>query len=398
MKYSALLFAVLMFALPSCGEDDHTVPGIEIPEDPEQDIPVEAGLYDWEEARDGILDYTDMVLLYGGGAQRYIPNWDADRLSAYVTYTDQKNVEKWFFDSFLFLEFADYGSGSANVTFATGYKNPNTGKLLDSATKKDWGKLAEYYFLENHNLDQLDATVANAARRIGRPAVKPRVIITIPEPIMHKNCGDNNSSTVYWGELDGKQLDFSKTADRVEACCWYIDRVRALFNKRDYQNIELAGFYWIAERSTESTKILSSISEYLHERNYSFNWIPYFNADGYGQWKVWGFDYAYLQPNYFFNDATPISRLTEACSMASSAKMGMEMEFDDNALASNGRAYKLRNYMEAFRNAGIWDNSRLAYYQGNNTVYTLKMSSNAEDQELYHEFAAFVTTRPIRKI
>ena len=79
--------------------------------------------------------------------------------------------------------------------------------------------------------------------------------------------------------------------------------------------------------------------------------------------------------------------------------MGMEMEFDDNALASFGtncRAYKLRNYMKAFRRHKVWDNCRLAYYQGNNTVHSLKTSTREEDKALYHEFGNFVTSRPYR--
>lgn len=398
MKYSSSILLSLMMIMSSCGEEDHTVPDYGRPDDkvPPIELPKPDEMYSWEKSRDKILDYTDMVLLYGGGRQRYIPNWDNDRLSSYVTYTDEAGNETWFFDAFLFLEFADYGSGSAMVTYATGYKDPSTGTILDSATKKDWERLVDYYFLKGHNIAALDETVGNAAIRLGQPKKKPRVVITIPEPITRKNWSVTGASTTYWGEVDGKTLDFSKAADRVEACRWYIDRVRALFNDRAYKNVELAGFYWIAEKSTDSSTILAAISDYLHSLNYSFNWIPYFTAQGYAQWQQWGFDYAYLQPNYFFNDATPLSRLDEACNMGIAAKMGMEMEFDDNALASNGRGYKLRNYMDAFRRYKVWDERRIAYYQGNNTVHTLKHSLKAEDNELYHEFAKFVTTRPLR--
>lgn len=76
--------------------------------------------------------------------------------------------------------------------------------------------------------------------------------------------------------------------------------------------------------------------------------------------------------------------------------MAMEMEFDDNALARNGRAYKLQNYMDAFRRHRVWDEQPIAYYQGNNTVHSLRVSTNADDQALYHEFGDFVTTRPFR--
>ena len=149
MKYTTLFLPLLLVVMVSCGKEDHTVPAIKVPggnEPVEQPKPGE--LYSWEKSRTEILDYTDMVLLYGGGRQRYIPNWDTNRLSAYVSYTDKGGHEKWFFDSFLFLEFADYGSGSAMVTYATGYKDPVSNKILDSATKKDWERLIDYYFLK----------------------------------------------------------------------------------------------------------------------------------------------------------------------------------------------------------------------------------------------------------
>lgn len=398
LNYLFIIPAVVLSA--ACGDEDHTVPdygqGKPTPpvENPEPDQ-----VYPWEEARTEMLDFADMVLIYGGGRQRYIPNWDADRLQSYVTYTDESGKETWFFDAYLWLEFADYGAGSNLVTYATGYKDPVTQKYLDSATKADWERLINYYFLNNHNLAQLDRVTAAAAVRLGQPVRKPRVVISIPEPIVHANCMNSTSRTDYWGELDGRKLDFADNADRLDAVIWYIDRCRAMFNDRGFKNIELAGFYWICEHSRDTSTILDNVSQYLHKLNYSFNWIPYYSAQGYADWKKWGFDYAFLQPNYFFNDATPLSRLDDACNLGIRAGMSMEMEFDDNVFASRGdacRAYKLRNYMDAFRRYGVWADKRIAYYQGNNTVHSIKVSQNADDRALFHEFAKFVTTRPYR--
>lgn len=396
----SLLLSLALLPMMSCGdkEPDYIIVPVN-PVDPDPQEPSDPAntdeMYPWEQERTRILDYTDMVLFYGGGTQRYIPNWDKDRIESYVTYKNQSGYETWFFDAFLFLEFADYGTGSQMVTYATGYKDPS-GTVLNSATKYDWERLINYYFLKGHNLYALDETIGDAIKRLGEPPYKRRVVITVPEPIRRQNWNVNTSSTTYWGRVDGQQLDFAKDADRVTACKWYIDRVRELFDKANFKNIELAGFYWIAEKSTNTSTILPKVAEYMHKYNYTFNWIPYYTADGYSQWATWGFDYAYLQPNYFFSDDVPLSRLNEACSMGRTAGMGMEMEFDDNALASRGKAYRLRNYMDAFKANKVWDNQRLAYYQHNNTVHTLKHSSNSADVELYHEFATFVTTRPYR--
>ena len=104
-----------------------------------------------------------------------------------------------------------------------------------------------------------------------------------------------------------------------------------------------------------------------------------------------------LQPNYFFSEDVPYSRLTEVCDLALQYGMGMEVEFDGNAQAGYGRGYRLRDYMTVFKDKGVWEKCRLAYYQGAWAVRWLKTSSHAEDKALYHDFCEFVTTRPVRQ-
>ena len=149
-------------------------------------------------------------------------------------------------------------------------------------------------------------------------------------------------------------------------------------------------------RKRPTPDILNAVAIYLNKLKYSFNWIPYYGADGYNQWKSLGFNYAYFQPNYFFNESVPDSRLEDACQKALTYDMHMELEFDDNALNSRGKAYRLKNYMSAFKKHGIWEKKRLAYYQGSASLLTLKKSGNAADTQLYHEFCNFVISRPIR--
>lgn len=114
--------------------------------------------------------------------------------------------------------------------------------------------------------------------------------------------------------------------------------VRAEFDRRKYAHVELGGFYWLAEKDSDTSGILGAIACYLDGLNESFNWIPYFGASGARQWKSYGFHCAYLQPNYFFSESVPESRLDEACRMAEEADMHLELEFDDNALESRGKA------------------------------------------------------------
>ena len=71
--------------------------------------------------------------------------------------------------------------------------------------------------------------------------------------------------------------------------------------------------------------------------------------------------------------------------------MDMELEFDERALVNNKNwGYRLEDYMKAFKEHGIWENKRLAYYQGDNALYQLSVSENEADKQLYHKFCNFV--------
>jgi len=51
--------------------------------------------------------------------------------------------------------------------------------------------------------------------------------------------------------------------------------------------------------------------------------------------------------------------------------MDMEVEFDESALKKHGRGGRLRDYMRAFRETGVWERCKLAYYQGRSAVTAL---------------------------
>lgn len=387
---SATLLCTVGLLCASCSEEKYTPPPYIKPTPLD---PLTAEPYDWELSRREIPSVTDMVLIYGGGHHRNPYEWDETRMADYVTYTNPEGETQWLFDGFLMLEIMDpAGTKGAGVKFANGYTY--NGEPLRSADREAWQRLIDYYFGDDTGIGALEHAVASAAATLGTPAVKRRVVIAVPEPILYRDV--DSKVTRYWGSIDGEELDFSDANDRVKACKWFIDTVRAEFDSRDYAHVELGGFYWLAEKDSDTSGIIGTIADYLGDLNESFNWIPYFNAAGAQQWKSYGFHYAYLQPNYFFSESVPESRLDEACRMADEAEMQLELEFDDNALNSRGMAYRLRDYMSAFRRNGVWAGKRLAYYQGGQSLRMLKYSSDAADKELYHEFCDFVVSRPLR--
>ena len=324
---------------------------------------------------------VDLVLIYGGGAHRNVI-WNKEHFAPYVAYTDRSNKTHWLFDGFLLLDFID-GEGKI---FATGYYGT-------PATKNEWKALADYFFRSGQSVDALNKCIAEKIQILGEPPQKRKIIIALPEPIVAGPLSNyQNTPADYWGVLDDRKLNFTVQDDRIAACKWYIDYVKAKFDKGNFSHLELDGFYWIAEESLHTKSILTAVGKYLDEARHTFNWIPYWkNQPDYLNWKELGFHRAYLQPNYFFNDQVPYSRLEEACKIADKYNLDLELEFDLRVFVNNGnRSSRLYDYMKAFRQSGVLSQKRIAYYQDCDALYQLYRASGAKEKEIFHDFCGFV--------
>ena len=338
---------------------------------------------------------TDAVLCYGGSHHRTPYRWDKERFTPFVTYVDEEGREHWLFDGFLLLEIRDIGPGSAEVAFDPGHKNED-GSILPAATQADWLKLIDYYFSEGQVIDAIERSVEEASQTLGVPPSKRQIVVSIPNPIVYKQPIAQKGGTTYWGVIDNRVLDFSDEADRALACRWYIDQVLSRFKQAKFRHVELAGFYWVTEETSAKSPLIGNIVDYCAQKRYDLYWIPYFHAPGFESWKEKGFARAYYQPNHFFHNEIPYERLKVACAEAQANGMDMEVEFDESALKKHGRGGRLRDYMRAFRETGVWERCKLAYYQGGSAVTALRRSDDPEDQELYQDFCDFVSKRPCR--
>lgn len=369
-------------------------------------------MYPWEKNRNGILSYTDMVLCYGGSHHRTPFLWNKDRFAPFVSYSDEQGKEHWLFDSFLCIEFQDSSRPDG------GYYAYMVGLMKDygfSAGKTQWKELIDYWFNSNNGVNALEQAVQDAAARLGTPPGKRKVVMIMPDPIIYKVYDGKGSgkgdpgSTVYWGELNGRQMDFSKADDRIAAYKWYINEVRRRFDLGNYQYIDLAGFYIISEELVtpgdgwnhelkKSDEIIPPISEYLHALNQSLNWIPYNRAAGYKKWNQLGVDYAYMQPNYFWEGNKSLSQFFAD---VKAYNLGMEFEFDEALLEGKEDCGTYRNrfreYMSNAKAYNVYGTRPLSYYHGTNAFYDLSKSTAENDREFYHEFCRFVLDNPMRK-
>lgn len=107
-------------------------------------------------------------------------------------------------------------------------------------------------------------------------------------------------------------------------------------------------------------------------------------------------------PQWRIDASLPETQLETACGQALANGMAMEMEFDEraNAVPAWGKeslAYKLRAYMDAFKEFGPWEKCQLAYYQGTKALRSLKDSSDPRDIVLYQDLCDFIAKRPFRE-
>ena len=317
---------------------------------------------------------TDLMLIYQGGVQR--PAWTTHRFAPYVTYQDlQTGKEQWLYDGFLFIEFQD-GRGHTYEQYSA----------LKHANQSQWAWLLQRNFANNDGIPNLERTVEAAVARIGEPVRRRQVILTLPVP----EPGQTN-----WGELNGRTADFHNPADRLAACEWYMDMALQMWTNLAPKELDLAGFYWVAEQAGSTTGIFPDLAQAVHARGKEFFWIPsYHVTTPIGDWKSFGFDEAYLQPNFFFHPELPATRLQHACNYAKAHDMGLEIEFDPRMITDSS-VYEPRfhAYLDAFTQYGVEDGAAMAWYEGGGALYRLAVSDSSKLRADYDEVGQFVLKR-----
>ncbi len=385
-------------------------------------------LYPWEQARNGIPSFADLTLVTLGWHNYNPPKWTRERFASHVSYDGH-----WLFDAFLCIDGWD---PSRNLSFS----------LTDSrysAVKDSWQDLLDAWLGTDGALIQLDAAVADAATRLGNPPAPRYVVMSLPDPIRYQYFHDKNSSTTYWGEVNGKQLDFSKTADQVTAYHWYMDQCRKLFRERRFRHLELAGFYILSEElpldpaffraagqsfSSADTWnwehknweiLVPQAVNYAHSCKEGMWWIPYHLAPGYKAWKSLGFDAIFMQPNYYWDHDSVSHPLSRTQTAIKQYRLGMELEFEYSLVASvmaDGRSgpdgsgsptfyaadvpllrSRVREYMQMYRDSGMYGQQPLAVYSGTDAWHQLASSTDEGDRAMLRDLCNFILDSPLKK-
>jgi len=393
-------------------------------------------LYEWEKARSGVPFFADLVLTYGF-LNRNPKYWSEERLRSMVSWTDpETGEEKWLFDAFLALEMRT--PSYPPHTFGVGVRDWDDKSIgMLAGNKEDATAFLDYWFMDGNGFTALDNVVGEVAARIGSPATSRKVIVMMPDLSVHERYDVPTTPTTYWGEVNGRRLDFSNVEDRRMGYYWFIDEVRKRFYEKNYQNIELGGFYIMSEElpSMRDGKggrggdmidgqlrdgwevlakawddVFPAVSNYIHQYHEAVVWIPYRCAAGYRYWKEFGIDYAYMQPNTFW-DTKGVNPMSTFFGQISTYDLAMELEFDDRMMPSpvdrsasdynEGEDYKTyqarwRSYIEGMQSSGVRGVKPIAVYQDTDTFNHLRKSSYKEDIDAFNELCRLIAEDPLK--
>ncbi len=320
---------------------------------------------------------ADLMLMYDGGNGR--EPWTADSLKPYV-YRERNGRFDWLFDGFLFIDFL--APSGARLCPITNNRNAN---------QRDWQELIDHYFAEGTNIAALEQLLEQLEAQGHRPTRKRRVVITLPTPIAG-SLPKIIAASSFWGHVGERRIDFHNPSDRVTAMQWYVDEVLRRWRAKQFKHLELAGFYWVFERAWSEHRS-ADISSYLHANDCALYWIPSW-PQGRTNWPVYGFDFVYQQPNYFFHrKPTPLSRLEEACRFAEACGMTMEMEFNDSLFDKPEFLTYFDQYLEAYHQHHVWEKKPVAYYGGHGTFAGMAVSNNPAITRRYRALTDLVIER-----
>ncbi|MEM3808982.1 MAG: DUF4855 domain-containing protein [Thermoproteota archaeon] len=268
-----------------------------------------------------------------------------DQLLPLVVYFKDSRAIDTFFDGFLFLGITGPSGGS----YETG-----------TANDKDWSWLLNRLLGSKNQVENLQDAAKEASKLLGKE-ITLKVIIVIPLP-------DPN-------------LNFSERISKVRK---YVDNVIDKFYSSNFENLRLEGFYWMSETAPERDKqLIKESCSYVHEKGFRMYWIPYFNAQGYENWKELGFDYVMLQPNFAFYDLT-VQRFNEVTERIRKYNLTVEMELPMYTNNPNLRDWK--QSFVIYLNASLfykWNNLMPTSYYYANAFYQIYNSERAYYDLLY---------------
>lgn len=327
------------------------------------------------------VGFNNLMLIYTGYYIDGRGEWSFTEALPYAGYIDSNSkVVDTFFDAFLFLGIeSPYGRNFGAVIGG----NKETANKLE-----DWVWYLDKLFEEQKQLAAFDKAKESVNKTLeNEEDAKGKVVIMIPNPLTAQDD---------FGEIDGEKLSFSLTnqsrlesqRQRIKAINWYVNEIETRWQKADFKNLELIGFYWMSEDINKDydKDIVLKTADYLHAKGYKFYWIPFNKAPGYTD--NYNFDAVFLQPNYMFNKQVALSRFWHTYIDALTYGTNFEIEGESNVLKDPLARERYLTYLKAGVTLG-YINSAKAYYFGSKVLATCAVENQIELRELYDKTYLF---------
>ncbi len=364
-------------------------------------------------------DIDDLALIYIGSQHR--PDWNRELFEPYVVHTYPDGSKSWMFDGFLMIEFMAYNENGLTVSFG------ESGASVQGSKKSDWERLLREQLgtQSGYGCRALDNLIDEMIPVLGEPGHNHKVVFTLPVA---------ETKSDIWGEVDGKTLNFTQVADRIEGMKWYADLLMSEWEKAGFKHLDLDGVYWTKETFYGAdAQMLTEVNKYYHDHGMNVYWIPYLlrnsnenDEENYldilptqsaDSWKEMDVDVAYIQPNYYFQSDRPHKYLEQTVAYAwDHDGMGMEIEFEgynyswnpttgirtkispsNNGLYDKSPVFhqRLIDYIDYFEQEGVFEFMPVAYYSGFQGVYDFENSGNPKDKEIMNRMATILNQRHI---
>jgi hypothetical protein len=347
-RYIKVQFLVTPFAALSEIEVIGTkkIPADAVTPDPDADVTRLRDRYITPDEFEGINNILCNPVCRGDGT-----NYDEsamithDEFLKYVGYYEDGKLKDTFFDTFLFSPCSDF----TNANDKTGLKG--------------WKFYVDSQFVADRNLHALNAAAKTVGEGVGQNDLKINVFLSILRTFPKKSDGSVNN----FGDIDGDGVDdaFDNIENRKKAIKWMIDTQLKKYTEANFDRLKLVGFYWQEEvifvDDPEEVKLIQWTVDYVHKLGYKLMWIPYYQAEGFEQWRNYGFDLACLQPNYSFMSIIDEDRLDSTAYQAKMHGMCVEIELDTYTDKLNIERYK--EYLEYGVKYGYM-NAVKVYYLG----------------------------------
>ncbi|WP_170291817.1 DUF4855 domain-containing protein [Heliobacterium mobile] len=324
---------------------------------------------------------NDVLLVYTGGHEAR-GTWTSADFLPMIAHQDPKgSLTGRMFDTILFLPYSKVGS-----------------------SRDEWQSYLDDLFAPYVQLSALNEALASMNKVMGT-AEKEKVILTIPYP-------DPKQSSFGSLEQNGPALSFdveklgkeAALKNRLAAVDWFYGQLLSRWEQAHFEHLELAGIYWYAEtmdaRIPGEKELVQGTARLVRAKEQNFFWIPFHGANGYDDWRSYGFHYAFLQPNYYAEDPKRSDeRMTRTADLARQYRMGVELECDDRLLKDPQYYQLFYKQLNRAHELGFDGPTTNVYYAESKTLVTVSRSSDPKIRAIYDDLYKWMIGlyKPVRQ-